>query len=91
MFLPQLREALGLFCTEGQWLHPFQHILGRRPTGTRKRTKQQPGCGQKAGIMAQGQLENRRRMDRSLSCQNENFILSVYEGTSLCAASPTRA
>lgn len=31
------REVLDSFCTEGQGLHPFQHILGRKPTRTRKR------------------------------------------------------
>lgn len=42
--LPELRdgEVLDCFCTEGQGLYPFQHILGRQPTRARKKTKLQP-------------------------------------------------
>lgn len=55
--LPQLgdREVLGSFCTEGQRLYPFQHILGKKPTRARKKTGPQPQNRQKAGITAQKQ------------------------------------
>lgn len=57
--LPQLtdKEILGSFCTEGQGLYPFQHILGRKPTGAKKKAELQPQYRQKAGITAQKQLE----------------------------------
>lgn len=31
------REVLGSFCTEGQGLYPFQHILGKTPTRAGKK------------------------------------------------------
>lgn len=47
------REVLGSFCTEGQGLYPFQHILGGKPNRAMKKTKLQPHYRQKAGITAQ--------------------------------------
>lgn len=57
MVLPRLgdREVLGSFCTEGQGLYPFQHILGKKPTRARRKTKLQPQNRRTAGFTAQKQ------------------------------------